>query len=297
MNLTKIADYHADTTHASKSALDLFARSPLEYYARKIDPSVAPPHVREQWDSSERERHFIVGDALDRWLLQHKLWQDDFFVTTHLDRRYKEGRDDHKKRVTENAGKRWVSPKEMADIKLMAEAVLASPYASCVVPATSQETHTWTDAGTGMLCKCRPDWRQPIQREPTFPYDEVIWDLKSIDSLANWVKHVIDYKYYVQCPMYLDGVEASTNDGKSRMFAFMLVEKEWPYRVGVRTLPDEAIRIGRDEYRRNLAGLKECRETGIWPSSGIDRNGDRLTDQLELPMPAWWLALNRNSTI
>lgn len=295
-----IAQYHADTTHASKSALDILNRCPAEYYFRKIDltSTAVPAHVREEWNDPEKGRHFTIGNAVDCLVLEPHTFQQRFFVTTDKDRRYKEGRDDHAKLCRENAGKDWVSPKEFRDIKAMAKAVTDSWLSVFVDQTRSQTTFKWEDPDTGILCKCRPDWLRAIDEDflADLPWDwaqflgkhdEIVFDLKTLDG--RWEQHVVDYRYYVQQAFYLDGIEAATMDGKRRMFAFMVVETTWPYRVSVRTLPEEAVRIGRAEYQQNLETLSECRASGEWPIGGGEWS--------ETQLPVWWMAKNRNSIL
>ncbi len=302
-DLSLIHDYHRDATYASKSALDILNRSPYEYYLKKVLPELiangkerdpVPFHVRQEWAKEGQKRHFVIGDALDRLLLEPHKFQADFYVGTAHSLNTKEGKAEAQHLAMQNPNKRWLSPDEMRDIKGMRDAIMRSPFAGFVNPATSQHTYKWVDHATGIKCKCRPDWTveldilepQPWQPDTRLRLadgrlvEEIIFDLKSIDNIGKWAKHVADFRYDVQNAFYLDGVNAYHDDGKARAFAFMIVEVEWPHRVMVRTLPDEAVQIGRLKYRQDLAVLSECRASGVWPDGG---NTWELTQ-----MPPWY---------
>lgn len=268
--ISLIKSYHADTTRASKSALDIIHRSPFEYYCRNIDDSQVPAYVKEQWDSDTRGRHFAIGSALDKWLLENSTFFDEWFVTTDRDRRYKDGKDDHLRILAENPGKDFVTPHEFQMVKDMAAALKNSGYGHLIDPSRSQQTVHWTDANSGMPCKCRPDWRHEVAAEDygtdfASQFDEVVWDLKTIDNPAKWASHVADYRYHVQEAFYLDGVTTAMNDGKRRKFMFMIVGTAWPHPVMIQSLPDFAVQRGRSEYQLDLEMLRLCRETNEWP--------------------------------
>lgn len=322
-----ITDYHADTTHASKSALDILARSPYEYWCRKVfpqlkraDPFLADPvpqHVRQQWHEEEQGRHFVIGNAVDCLLLEPHDFGKRFFVTTHLNRSTREGKAAHIANVTANAGKQWLKPDEHRDVVAMVQAINDSWISAFVNPSTAQRTITWEDGDTGVKCKCRPDWLltlddafwanfiEELQPEQNWlswllnesmgldannqphglaNYDDLACDLKTLNG--RWESHVVDYRYHVQAPFYLDGINAAMNDGKRRAFIFITVDTAWPHSVHMRFLPPAAMRIGRAEYRRNLAQLAECRHSGEWP-----KGGDTFT---ETDMPSWFMFKNRN---
>ena len=322
-----IKDYHADTTFASKSALDILNRSPWEYYCKKLFPAMqqqnpllrdpVPQHVREEWNDPAKSRHFVIGNAVDCLILEPHTWNQRFFVTTDRDRRTSGGKAEHQDIVRANVGKEWLTPSEKRDVDAMVAAVKSSWLHFFVDQARTQNTFKWTDP-IGIQCKCRPDWLLTIDDNlwarflDEFPgehdllrylmhecmgldsnnqphglssYDEIICDLKTLNG--SWPSHVVDYRYYVQAPFYLDGIDAAMNDGKRRGFMFMVVGVEWPNRVDIQTLPEAALRIGRSEYQRNLATLLECRETGEWP-----KPGDAFQ---QTEMPSWFMFKHRNS--
>lgn len=332
MSLENITQYHRDTLYASKSALDLLDTSPWLYYLKKVLPNtpggpeqldrLVPAHVRIQWAEQNESRHFVIGDALDRMVLEPEKFQSDFYVGTAHSRATREGKAEAAQLRASNPGKRWISPDEFRDIQAMAMAIHTSPYGALVAGRNvAQQTVMWTDPGTGILCKCRPDFRVLLDTSPPKPgepdtrmrnhagqvIDEINFDLKSIESLKKWPAHVDDFGYDKQHAMYLDGcnqaeaeqiaADASDHDWLSgdftrrplvRIFAFLIVDTNWPHDVMVRTLPPDAEDIGRMKYQRNLETLQQCRQTNTWPRAAGDWQ--------ETAMPTWYFHKHRNQT-
>jgi len=81
----------------------------------------------------------------------------------------------------------------------------------------------------------------------------------------------------VQAAYYIDlcrlvGIDKSD-------FVFIVVEKEAPYATAVYSLSQEAIDLGRLEYQRDLAAVRECTEKNRWPG---------FTDEITvIGLPAW----------
>ncbi len=303
MNLT---DYHRDTTHASKSKLDVLHRSPFEYALRFLYPELIPAHAKA-FRPDENARHFVIGQALDDVITSNIPLSEKYFRGTSLPRNTTEGKTAHAKAIADNHGKKWLSPDEWEQVQGMAKAIRQSPFYSLIDTTRSQNTITWTDATTGLPCKCRPDWikafdtpelQQWLWDEVGIQADEIIFDLKTIEGLQAWPKHVADYRYHVQDALYLDGVNAFYNDGKTRVFAFMVVDVNWPHPVMVRTLPAEAERVGRSEYQQDLQTLAACRSIQLPASPTLVQVESAWPhvagDWSETVMPSWWMFQNRN---
>jgi hypothetical protein len=77
-----------------------------------------------------------------------------------IDRRTKAGKAEWEAFTTAATG-RTVLPKSDADLVMrMAHSVFSHPAAAMLLalPGKAESTHMWTDAATGLECKCRPDW-------------------------------------------------------------------------------------------------------------------------------------------
>lgn len=195
-----------------------------------------------------------------------------------------------------NNGHRTVLEPEVWDqLHAMRDAVYAHPTARALltnVEGKAEQSVYWKDAATGTLCRCRPDWWRA---------DGVIVDLKTTEDASpeGFSKSIGGWRYHVQHPFYLDGVNAALQQGhkpswlkatECKAFAFLAVEKTacvvngQAKGVAVYVLDDAAVALGRAQYQRDLATYAECQRTGIWPgySDGVE----------SISVPQWMLARN-----
>jgi PDDEXK-like domain of unknown function (DUF3799) len=112
------------------------------------------------------------------------------------------------------------------------------------------------DAG-GVPCKARVD--RLLKHLP------VAIDLKSTSaaSPAEFARSVAHYGYHRQDAFYRDGLAAVGHPVDA--FVFVAVEKSPPYAVGVYTLPEAWIDMGRRSIARDLATLADCCASGVFP--------------------------------
>lgn len=138
------------------------------------------------------------------------------------------------------------------------------------------------DPETGLLVKCRFD---------LLTKDGIALDLKkTTDARADaFSRAIYNYRYHCQAAFYIDVYKWATGlDIKE--WKFLAMEEQSPYACKVYTLDQEAIEIGRIEYRIALNTYAECVESGEWPSYGDDSEVislpgwafSRLEDQLEV---------------
>jgi exodeoxyribonuclease VIII len=181
-----------------------------------------------------------------------------------------------------NNGTRSVLTQEQWDmLHGMREAVMAHPAASALLsklPGKAELSVYWSDAVTGSLCRCRPDyWRE----------DDLLVDLKTTEDASpeGFSKSIANYRYDVQAAYYLDGVNQATGR-KPRQFVFIAVEKKPPYAVGVYTLDAETLMLGRAQYQADLRTYAECVANDNWPGYG-----DKIQ---KISMPGWHANKNQH---
>jgi len=256
------ADYHAHPA-VSKSGLDLIARSPLHYWARYIDPNRVP---------TEPTAAMRLGTAVHTLTLEADQFESRYVTAPNVDRRTKAGKEAWAEWEVEAAGRELITADDRATISRMAEAVWRHPAAAMLLalPGEAETTHMWTDATTGVDCKCRPDWLT----------GNLIIDLKTTEDASprGFQRSVATYRYHCQASWYLDGVQASTGT-RPDQFIFICVEKKPPYAVGVYAADAEMIQIGAETAARDLEVYATCKAADAWPS---------YSDQIEpLSLPAW----------
>jgi hypothetical protein len=258
------ADYHAHSA-VSKSHLDQVARSPLHYWARYLDPNRIVP---------EPTPAMAIGSAVHTHVLELDQWDARYVSAPDgIDRRTKAGKAEWEAFTTAATG-RTVLPKADADLVMrMAHSVFTHPAAAMLLalPGKAETTHMWTDAATGLQCKCRPDWLTDDGR--------LLVDLKTTeDAGRGFAKSIATWRYHVQASWYLDGVEQATGT-RPEQFLFLCVEKKAPYAVAVYAADAEMIAAGAQTAARDLDVLATCKAANAWPG---------YSDQIEpISLPPW----------
>jgi hypothetical protein len=257
-------DYHAHAA-ISKSHLDQVAKSPLHYWARYLDPNRVVP---------EPTPAMAIGSAVHTHVLELDQWDARYVSAPDgIDRRTKAGKAEWEA-FTAAATGRTVLPKADADLVMrMAHSVFSHPAAAMLLalPGKAETTHMWTDAATGLQCKCRPDWLTDDGR--------LLVDLKTTeDAGRGFAKSIAQWRYHVQASWYLDGVEQATGT-RPEQFLFLCVEKKAPYAVAVYAADAEMIAAGAQAAARDLDVLATCKAAGAWPG---------YSDQIEpISLPPW----------
>jgi hypothetical protein len=157
----------------------------------------------------------------------------------------------------------------------LANAVRTHPVASQWLADFSAEvTVVWTDAETGIACKCRLDGINT----------DLAFDLKTtVDSSDRAMSSaMLRYSYHAQAAMYLDAL-AAAGQPRSR-YGLIAAEKAAPHKVRCYTLSEGAIEVGRTTYRKWLRTLAECRARDEWPAW---LPGEDSVSELDLPAYAY----------
>ena len=249
----------------SKSHLDQVAKSPLHYWARYLDPNRVVP---------EPTPAMAIGSAVHTHVLELDQWDARYVSAPDgIDRRTKAGKAEWEAFTTAATG-RTVLPKADADLVMrMAHSVFSHPAAAMLLalPGKAETTHMWTDAATGLQCKCRPDWLTDDGR--------LLVDLKTTeDASRGFAKSIAQWRYHVQASWYLDGIEQATGT-RPEQFLFLCVEKKAPYAVAVYAADAEMIAAGAQTAARDLDVLATCKAAGAWPG---------YSDQIEpISLPPW----------
>jgi len=246
MNISENEQYHLDTTHVSKSGLDLIRKAPAKYWERYLNPN-APPR--------ERNEAFVLGSAFHSIILEPDKFKDEFVIHPPF---FGEGSQKKKQQLIEmNPGKELISIEMYNEINRMHDSVMNHPIASKLFSkGFAEKVFKWIDPHTNVKCKIKPDFYN-IERN-------FIVDLKSTDdaSQSAFERSSFKYRYYVQSPFYNDGMVQ--NGIKPDAFIFVAVEKKPPYLVNVFFAPKNSMEFGRETYIEDLETYANCKNTGIW---------------------------------
>ena len=262
-------EYHSGPG-ISKSGLDLIhQQSPLHYWAAYVDP---------QREARKETAAFRLGNAIHTAILERDTYTDRYTVIPDgIDRRTKAGKELYDALVAEAAanGATLISPEENDTALRIASNALTHPLAKSIFSTgVAEQSVFWTDAETGILCKCRPDWL--IDPNPNY----AVLDVKSTADASpdGFMRSAYNYGYHRAAAWYLDGVEAATGN-KPDAFMFLAVEKTAPFAVAFYYADDAMIELGRRECRAALRTYAECLNSGKWPG---------YTDRLvPLGLPRW----------
>jgi hypothetical protein len=258
------AAYHAHPA-VSKSHLDLIARSPLHYWARYLDPERVTPEPSPQ---------MRLGTALHTHVLELSRWDEEIAVAPAMDRRTKAGKEAWQAFQDDAVSKTVITAEDAEQVMAMGRAVMRHPAAAMLLglPGKAETTHMWTDAATGLQCKCRPDWLTDD--------GSIVVDLKTTKDASprGFKQSVANFRYHVQAAWYLHGLEQATGK-RPDQFIFICVESTAPYACAVYAADAEMIERGHDQAMRDLAKLAVCKAADHWPS---------YSEQIEtLSLPGW----------
>ncbi|WP_323994737.1 PD-(D/E)XK nuclease-like domain-containing protein [Aeromonas hydrophila] len=234
----------------SKSQLDDIAESPATYIWRKSAPV-----------DEEKLKPLDMGTALHCLLLEPEEFKDRFIIAPEFNRRTNAGKEEEKEFLANCAelGKTIMAAEDGRKLQLMRESVFAHPDARWLLEQDGicEGSLYWTDRETEELCRCRPD-----KKLDNFP---IIMDVKKVDDMARFERHVEEFRYHVQDAMYSDGYAEIYDETPD--FIFLAVSSSIEcgrYPVRVRPLSPEWRAEGYELYRRDLHKFHECRVNNDW---------------------------------
>ena len=236
-------EYHA-RSEISKSQLDVFHNNKNGLQWLKKCPI-----------DKEKIKTFDFGTACHEILLEPDAFRNNFVIAPELNLRTKEDRETLRLFKIEHRNKKILTNDDHKKLSLMFESVMADPAARYWIEAAgvAEGSWFWTDPDTGVECRCRPD--------KDILNTRFLMDIKSTDTIKKFNFSVDDYRYYVQAPLYTDGLTA--NGVEKEEMIFLVMQKTIDcgrYPVKCVRLPIDAIRFGRSEYKRDLHNLAEYRQ-------------------------------------
>lgn len=260
-------EYHA-AEGISNSGLKLISRSPAHYYAQCLDPERKP---------EEPTPALIAGRALHTAILEPDLFLGAYAILPADAPR--------KPSVTQRNAKKpsaktiesiewwdnWLDTQghkqqlksdDAAEYQKIGQLIRNHPELSRLMRAGDAEQSIFAnDPVTGVLVKCRTDWR-------TFLADlNVTCDYKSSnDARANkFQRDALKYGYFQQAPFHMD-VQKWAGLPEVDLWLFAVFEKEPPYAIKLYEVAEQELERGRQQYRRALNTYAECLESNEWPS-------------------------------
>lgn len=231
----------------SASGIKTLLKSPKQFQHEQAHP----------WDGSDATR---LGTVVHELLLGAG---PGFVVLPPTSR--KKADQDAKREALEQAtaeGKAYITEENWVHAKAAAEAVLKDPEAHALLtaPGDNEISGYAIDADTGIWRRCRFDKLRD---------DNLAIDIKTARSAAPWsfAKACYDLGYYLSAAYYS---QIAADLGRELTdYRFLVVEPHPPYHVAVYRLDDEALALGRQQFREGLNRYAECLASDEWPGYDV----------------------------
>lgn len=263
------AEYHAMFDRVSTTQLKQFDACPVSYRAMYVDKTRNPPDLSSK-------RVVKIGDLVHQVLLERK--DPDEIATLYPADCFKSNGAINPKPAREfeslmaEEGKVVLKDGDLSRVTNVCNSVRKHPLGLLLTNTdlTFEQPIFWTDLGTGIDCKARPD----------FMYEDeemvLCYDLKVTEAVhpKKWSRVARNLRYWVQAAHYSSGLAHITN--KPVRFVFWAVESVWPYRVGQFEFDTISMERANEGYVRILERLKNCMESGIWTEQW-ERESNYLT--------------------
>lgn len=252
-------DYHA-SNGISKSGLTLINRSPKHYY---------DAYLKEDRVKKEQTPQMILGSFLHCYILEENEVENRYACIPKIDRRTKQGKEEHYKVMQEISHKTLISFEDSCKAENMAYSVLSNQTAVDLINNGSVESSIYfKDSDYDVLCKCRPD----------VMFESYVVDLKTTSDASHeeFSRQIYKYGYHIQSAIMQEGIFKQFGT-MIKDFFFVCVETIEPYCTAIYRLDDDSIHKGRQEYKRLLKIYKGCMESNQW-------EGYKIT---EIGLPRW----------
>lgn len=243
--------YHASDAVGSHKLQDL-SPYPLLYFKKYVEKSIPP---------DDDTAALAFGKFFHTLALEGETAADSrYAVAPVCDRRTTAGKIMHAEFLKQTAGLRAVAKDDYDLAWRMVKAVREKPSAVAMLSRGKPEV-TFRHKLASFAIQARVDWFDDAQKDAP-----LIVDVKTIDSLAEFDRQFFKFSYYKQAAFYrlvvakLLGLEAF-----QPQFCYLVVEKNEPYQVAIRTPDAESLTIGTNEVMAELAKLKTCYDSNIWP--------------------------------
>lgn len=240
--------YHGCQGVSSSKIKYFIEECAAKYKARYID-KIIPEKDKD---------YFRFGNAAHTIVLEPHLFDSSYVrQPDHIGTR--NGKEwDKCKAKADSKGQIVLTATQWEDMPILKKSIANTPAALKLTRGGIAERSIFIrDEETGLILKCRPDYM----------IKDLIVDVKTTKSAnPKWVGH--DFKklgYHVQDAMYSDIANVSD-------FVFLAIESERPFLITAPVrMTDRAKRLGLLEYRTALRDLKQCMDSGKWPSYTDER--------------------------
>ncbi len=243
--------YHASDAVGSHKLNDL-SPYPLLYFKKYVEKSIPPDNETPA---------LLFGKFFHMLACEGETVADSHYaVLPECDKRTTAGKTVYAEFCKQTQGMRHISKDDYTLAWRMVKAVREKPSAVALLSRGKPEV-TFRHQLASFAIQARVDWFDDTEKDAP-----MIVDVKTIESLAEFDRQFFKFSYYKQAAFYrlvvakLLGLETF-----QPQFCYLVVEKAEPFQVAIRTPDAESIAIGTAEVMRELAKLKACYDSGVWP--------------------------------
>tara|TARA_Y100000401_G_scaffold9334_1_gene6428 strand:- start:1103 stop:1918 length:816 start_codon:yes stop_codon:yes gene_type:complete len=152
----------------------------------------------------------------------------------------------------EKQGITVITPQDAALADNMMSSIMAHSTAYDLLnKGQSEQSFWWSHSATGLDLKCRCDKIN----------GDTIVDLKTTGeggaSPESFTKTITNFNYHLQAAHYLQGTNC-------KKFVFVVIEKVFPFNIGVYKLDDEFLDLGYEIQEQALLKIFEANQSGKW---------------------------------
>jgi exodeoxyribonuclease VIII len=239
------AEYLA-TDAVSHSLLENVRRTPLYALAKKLRPDPSTPSM-------------ILGSAIHCAVLEPERFKKVYALQPPGDGRTKAVKEAREELAA--AGFIPLKEEDWEACRMIPENIAKHPAAAKILEvATGREVSCFatliSESGIPMDCKIRPD--------AVCPEQFTVVDLKTtVDASPNgFPRQIYNMGYHRGAAFYLDVMRAYTDTKAGAKpydtYCYIAIQNDLPYEVAVYVLTEEAVEVGRREYRADFDAWAKC---------------------------------------
>ncbi|MCH8841085.1 MAG: PD-(D/E)XK nuclease-like domain-containing protein [Planctomycetes bacterium] len=248
-------EYHADPANGS-TMLETFRESRREYHALYIAKSVKRKPPTEP---------MILGSLVHLRLLEPERVEEQFATLPPVNSagdawnwRTKDHRDERDDWIAKQAPKTVVATDVFLTSEKICSSIVRNWHARRLIEGDGEPEFSifWTDADTGLECKCRIDWMAAIPLDIKTTCDP---------SPVNYARQLVNLGYHRKLAHYLDGLAHYV--GEPIPMVHLAVGTKEPHLVATYDIDDRDTRgksLGVRQRRRTLRQLAACYDANDW---------------------------------
>lgn len=239
-------EYHADRESYSRSALMAFKRAPYHYWAEYLNP--ARP-------AKEATPTMIFGSAFHTYVLEPEIFENEYDIGPPKILLKDVGREAfdlykvHVERI-EKSTKKIIPYNDAVIMKAMMWSLRGNRQAwELIQGAKYEQSYFWEDRESGLIVKARPDILHP----------NMIVDLKTCADASprGFQNAMASGGYHIQGSMVREAIRELEGRDIPNVIN-ICIEKTYPYSIGIYLIDEEALEIGRLEFKGLLTKLNHA---------------------------------------